>query len=188
MKYINGVCTNNIIAFCQAKNAISFADYGDEEPVSNSTAQHNIVYECKDTNSAFEVLGFIPLPGLHYPSYAKYLNITTNDGAFKDALAFSDGNIYFNTKAETEYFTKLTDISVRRNLFRLSKIKNADIERMQLNGYEKNSVIANPLFTDAANLDFSFAAGSPAPAMGIQAIDYANAGLTDDFLYIGIDS
>ena len=188
MKHIDGVCTNNIIAFCQAKNAITFADYGDEEPVENSTARHNIVYECKDTNSAAELLGFIPLPGYHYPSYAKYVSVTTNDGKFKDALAFSDDNIYFNTKAETEHFTALTDISVRRNLFRLSRLHNAGILQMRLNGYEKNSVIADPMFTDAANFDFSFAPGSPAPAMGIAELDYANAGLTDDFLYAGIDS
>ncbi len=188
MKHINGVCSNNIIAFCQSKAAVTFADYGEEEPVGNSTAQHNIVYECKDTNSAFKLFGFIPLPGLHYPSYAKYLNITTNDGKFKDALAFSDDNIYFNTKAETEYFKMLTNLSVRRDLFRLSDIHNAGIGLMRLNGYEKHSIIADPMFTDAANLDFSFAAGSPAPAMGIKAIDSANAGLTDDFLYVGIDT
>ncbi len=188
MKHVDGVCTNNIIAFCQAKNAITFADYGDEEPVENSTARHNIVYECKDTNSACELFGFLPLPGLHYPSYAKYLSVTTNDGKFKDALAFSDDNIYFNTKAETEHLTALTDISVRRNLFRLSKIHNAGIWQMRLNGYEKNSKIADPMFTDAANFDFSFAPGSPAPAMGIQAVDYTKAGLTDDFLYAGIGS
>ena len=188
MKYANQVCTNNIIAFCQAKNAITFPDYGDNEPSSNATARHNIVYECKDTNSACELFGFLPLPGLHYPSYAKYVNVTTNDGEFKDALAFSDDNIYFNTKADTEYFTKLTDLFAFRHTFRLSRIHNAGIWRMRLNGYEKNSIIADPLFTDAANGDFSFAPGSSAPGMGIQAVDYAGAGLTDDFLYIGIDS
>lgn len=188
MKHIDGICTNNIIAFCQAKNAITFADYGEEEPVENSTARHNIVYECKDTNSACELFGFLPLPGLHYPSYAKYVSVTTNDGKFKDALAFSDDNIYFNTKAETAHFKALTDIFVQRNLFRLSRIHNAGLLQMRLNGYEKHSVIADPKFTNAANLDFSFAAGSPAPKMGIKELDYANAGLTDDFLYIGIGS
>lgn len=188
MKHVDGVCANNIIALCQAKNAVTFADYGDDEPVGNATARHNIVYECKDTNSACELFGFLPLPGLHYPSYAKYLSVTTNDGEFKDALAFSDDNIYFNTKADTEYFTKLTDLFVFRHVFRLSKIHNAGLWRMRLNGYEKNSVIADPLFTDAANGDFSFAPGSPAPAMGIQAVDFASAGLTDEFLYAGIDA
>jgi len=188
MKYANQVCANNVIAFCQAKNAITFPDYGDNEPASNATARHNIVYECKDTNSACELFGFLPLPGLHYPSYAKYLSVTTNDGAFKDALAFSDDNIYYNTKAETEHFTKLTDLFVFRNTFRLSRIHNAGIWQMRLNGYEKNSLIADPLFADAANGDFSFAPGSPAPGMGIQAIDYTNAGLTDEFLYAGINT
>ena len=186
MKYKDGVCSNNVIAFCQAQAAVTFADYGDDEPVTNASARHNIVYECKDTNSACELLGFIPLPGRHYPSYAKYVSVTTNDGKFKDALAFSDDNIYYNTKAQTQYFTKLTDLSVGRNLFRLSDIHNASILRMRLNGYEKHSVIADPLFTDAENYDFSFSAGSPAPAMGIQAIDAAKAGLTDEFLYAGL--
>jgi len=188
MKYTNGVCTNNIIAFCQAQAAITFADYGEEEPIENATAQHNIVYECKDTNSACKLLGFITLPGLHYPSYAKYVSVTTNDGKFKDALGFSDNNIYFNTPAKTDYFTKLTDRFVRRDLFGLGDAKNADIGLMRLNGYENHSVIADPMFTDAAHYDFSFAAGSPAPGMGIKAIDYANAGLTNDFLYAGIDA
>lgn len=187
MKHVNGVCTNNIIAFCQSKNAVTFADYGDDQPVLNSTARNNIVYECKDTNSAAELFGFLPLPGLHYPYYAKYVSVTTNNGKFKEALAFSDENLYFNTKAETQYFTALTDLSVRRHVFRLSKIHNAGLLRMRLNGYEKNSLIADPLFTDAANYDFSFTAQSPAHAIGIAPLDYGKAGLTDEFIFVGID-
>lgn len=44
----------------------------------------------------------------------------------------------------------------------------------QRDGYEQGSKVADPLFTDAARGDFSFLAGSPAPAMGIVALD-ANA-------------
>jgi hypothetical protein len=66
--------------------------------------------------------------------------------------------------------------------------KNAGIGFIHLSGYEKNSVIADPLFNNAENYDFSFATGSPAPGMGIEAINYSAAGLTEAFLYVGIDS
>jgi parallel beta-helix repeat protein len=44
-------------------------------------------------------------------------------------------------------------------------------------GYEKNSVVADPLFTDPANHDYSLLPGSPALERGFQPIDLSDVGL-----------
>jgi len=49
---------------------------------------------------------------------------------------------------------------------------------MRAAGQEKASRFGNPLFTNIAGGDFSFKAGSPALAMGIEPLDLSTAGIT----------
>jgi hypothetical protein len=46
----------------------------------------------------------------------------------------------------------------------------------QAQGQDVHSLIADPLFTDPANGDFSLAAGSPAYNLGFQPIDVSTVG------------
>lgn len=52
---------------------------------------------------------------------------------------------------------------------------------VQAAGIDRNSLVADPLFVDAANQDFRFKPESPALKMGIQPVDRREAGLTTGF-------
>jgi parallel beta-helix repeat protein len=54
------------------------------------------------------------------------------------------------------------------------------LEAEQTQGSEKNSISADPLFTDPAKGDFSLKPGSPALKLGFQAIDMSKIGLTEE--------
>ena len=43
-------------------------------------------------------------------------------------------------------------------------------------GFDRNSVVADPLFVDAAANDYRLSAGSPARALGIESIDVSRCG------------
>ncbi|MBT3346542.1 MAG: hypothetical protein HN404_26335 [Gemmatimonadetes bacterium] len=53
--------------------------------------------------------------------------------------------------------------------------------RWQALGYDRNSVIGDPLFVDAGARDFRLQQGSPALDLGFLPIDVSQIGLTDDF-------
>ena len=50
-------------------------------------------------------------------------------------------------------------------------------EEWQKNGYETHSIVADPLFVDAANDDYSLKPDSPAFQLGFKPIDVSTVGL-----------
>jgi hypothetical protein len=53
----------------------------------------------------------------------------------------------------------------------------ATLEQWQARGHDTNSIIADPLFADAARNDYRLQPGSPAAKLGFKAIDLSNAGV-----------
>jgi len=57
------------------------------------------------------------------------------------------------------------------------KFSNATLAQWQARGHDTNSIIADPLFVDAARQDFRLQPGSPATRMGFKAIDLGSVGV-----------
>ncbi|MEJ2702190.1 MAG: right-handed parallel beta-helix repeat-containing protein [Sedimentisphaerales bacterium] len=73
-----------------------------------------------------------------------------------------DKNCYWNTSGET------------------IKPAGLSFEQWQESGRDKNSIIADPLFTDPEKFDFHLAPDSPARKLGIRPFDYSKAGVYGD--------
>ena len=55
------------------------------------------------------------------------------------------------------------------------------LAQWQASGYDQNSVVADPLFVDRTNHDYTLRSGSPALALGFENIDQESIGLLGDF-------
>ncbi|NOZ20194.1 MAG: hypothetical protein GXP25_03805 [Planctomycetes bacterium] len=75
----------------------------------------------------------------------------------------ADYNLYFNAAGEPVTF-----------------LKDMDLKAWQAKGYDKHSVIADPMFVDAKKFDFRLKPGSPALKLGFKPIDISKAGLVGD--------
>lgn len=86
---------------------------------------------------------------------ASIYNFINNGREFKD-----DSNLYW------DYTNRL---KVKNTLFSLVEVKKL--------GLYKNGIIANPLFKDPLNGDFTLAENTPAKKIGFEAFDYSKAGM-----------
>ncbi|MBI4585088.1 MAG: right-handed parallel beta-helix repeat-containing protein [Planctomycetes bacterium] len=83
-------------------------------------------------------------------------------GSWKDANIRLRRNLYFNAAGEPVTFEEMS------------------LEEWQVSGKDEGSLIADPLFVDAARSDFRLQPGSPAGKVGFKPFDFTRAGLYGD--------
>lgn len=178
-KYYGNTIRNNIIANCDANEAILLAEYSGTwgmERTWNNSVTHNIVYNCNNPQSTYE--GFFRT----YKNNFLDLRIQSADKNDVESnisyyLIESDNNIYFNDntpklKIGREYQTSVTGFG---------KISFEKWKRES--GYDANSLITDPMFTDSESNDFSFKENSPAYELKINEIDTNNIGVQNSWYY-----
>lgn len=178
-KYYGNTIRNNIIANCDANEAILLAEYNGTwgmERTWNNAVTNNIVYNCNNPQSTNE--GFFRT----YKNNFLDLRIQSADkNDVKSNISYylseSDNNIYFNDntpkfKIGKEYQTSITGFGK----ISFEKWKSES-------GYDANSLIVDPMFTDSESNDFSFKENSPAYELGISEIDTNSIGVQNNWYY-----
>ena len=88
-----------------------------------------------------------------------------------DSLVSMDRNLYYNAVGAAQF-------QVDDDLLSLEEWKTCAKNK---NHYDAQSILADPLFVDAANHDYRLAANSPARDLGIVSIETEAIGLLPDF-------
>jgi hypothetical protein len=90
----------------------------------------------------------------------------------KGQFTYGQGNVLIEGNPNTRlYPERLWTTKADRNIYFCTKDPDfgaSDLKDAQKHGVEINSLIADPMFTDIENEDFSFKAGSPALKLGIR--------------------
>lgn len=106
------------------------------------------------------------------------LDINHNIVLYKDAPLLGSNWEGDNYKFENNVYWRLDNKPV-------TFPKNTTLEQWQAKGQDKNSLVADPLFVDAARYDFRLKPDSPALKIGFQPIDVSTAGRTTAPAYTG---
>lgn len=89
-------------------------------------------------------------------------------GNWRNLFMTTRNNLYWNTGGEPVRFHEFT------------------LEQWQEKGQEKGSLIADPLFVDPENGDFTLKPGSPASKIGFKPFDYTKAGVYGDPKWVAL--
>ena len=178
------VVEGNLIHDVKCKVYGGWALYTDEGS-SYITVENNVCYNCSSNcyhqhygqfnvlrNNIFAVSGeeLVKLSrrearlGLIVEGNIFYSNGSAAYGNPTSATLSSDRNLYWNTKKPECPVTNGWD-----------GVVNADAVQATF-GFDENSKVADPLFRDPENGDFTLAENSPALALGFRPIDLTNVG------------
>ncbi|SDF06602.1 right-handed parallel beta-helix repeat-containing protein [Terriglobus roseus] len=126
--------------------------YGRDNVVRNNILAFNRDYAARRTRSE----------GFHALTFERNIVVLSTgsvlDGVWSDGNVTLDKNLYWNARHAPMQFAANT------------------WEQWQAKGNDSQSVIADPLFRNAAGYDFSLLPGSPALKLGFQAIDLTDVG------------
>ncbi len=181
------VVSNNIIHDVKSKHYGGWALYTDEGS-SYMTLENNICYNTSDNS--------------YHQHYGSMNTVRNNIFAFSDGQMMRvsrteahlsiifEGNIVYSAGAPMYDISRAQiaqkTVSACRNLFfdctkdapvmRVFGEENLTLDDFKAAGLEDGSVIADPLFRDAANYDFTLADNSPAKLIGFKPIDISDVG------------
>ncbi|HMJ05073.1 MAG TPA: right-handed parallel beta-helix repeat-containing protein, partial [Chthoniobacterales bacterium] len=149
------VMENNIVYRC--KNAGFHQHYGKENVIRNNIFAFNKENQLMRSRDEEHLSFFITN------------NIVLHDSgnllgtSWKNNQYVIDHNLYWDTRAAGDV-TKM-------------KFSNATLDQWKARGHDTNSVIADPLFVDAAKFDFRLKPNSPALKLGFKPIDLTGVGV-----------
>ena len=181
------VVSNNVIHDVKSKNYGGWALYTDEGS-SYMTLENNICYNTSD-NSYHQHYGSMNTVRNNIFAFSdgQMLRVSRTEGhlsiVFENNIVYSAGVPMFEiSRAQLEQKT----VSAKRNLYfdatRESPVmrrfgeEELTLADFQTCGQDHESAVADPLFVDAANYDFTLKPDSPAYAMGFCAIDASDVG------------
>lgn len=169
IKSINNYVVNNVFDVSYAKDgAANIRPY--ICPAGDSTFERNIVYSSAagtlhaDGSHTQEGNGDRIM--FHITDASNHTNISA-----MDSLVSMDRNLYYNAVGAAQF-------QVDDDLLSLEEWKTCAKNK---NRYDAQSILADPLFVDAANHDYRLAADSPARDLGIVSIETEAIGLLPDF-------
>ncbi len=109
-------------------------------------------------------------------------------GPFDRANVLLEKNLYWDATGKAIDFTPVSlewqGKDVDATIAALARIPRTDLARWQAKGRDAGSLVADPLFEDAARYDFRLRAGSPASRIGFVPFDYSKAGVYGDAAWI----
>ena len=169
IKSINNYVVNNVFDVSYAKDgAANIRPY--ICPAGDSTFERNIVYSSAP--------GTLHADGSHtQDGNGDRIMFHITDGSnhtktsAMDSLVSMDRNLYYNAVGAAQF-------QVDDDLLSLEEWKTCAKNK---NHYDAQSILADPLFVDAANHDYRLAANSPARDLGIVSIETEAIGLLPDF-------
>jgi len=171
IKSLNNYVVNNIFDIGYAKNGAA-----DIEtyicPSGGSTFKNNIIYS--GTQGTLQKDGSISDDGDN-----DRIMYVVNDSANRryrttfESLIEMNRNLFYNAFGAVIF-------KLDNDLTGLEEWKNHEKNTMK---YEADSIIADPLFTDPGNHDYSLREDSPALALGFKPIDVSEIGLLSGFKY-----
>jgi len=96
------------------------------------------------------------------------------------------GNIFYSDEFEPRFYyargkAPMDEAVIDNNLYWFAKdpsIAEAQLIKLQNEGHDQHGVVANPMFVDIKNGDFSLMPDSPAKRLGIRSIDSRDIGLS----------
>jgi hypothetical protein len=181
------VVTGNVFHDVYAYTYGGWGLYTDEGS-SNILFENNLVYQVKS--------------GGFHQHYGRENIVRNNILAFskeqqlqatrvEDHLSFTLENniIYWDTGVLYSGRWPQVRIDSRKNCFWRTNGETIDfagmsLEAWQAKGNEKGSIVADPLFVDAANLDFTINKDSPAIKQGFKPFDFTKAGVYGDEAWV----
>jgi len=140
--------------------------------------------------------------GSFHQHYGKENTIRNNIFAFSEehqlqasrieqhlSFTFENNIVYWKTGPLLAGPWDKVKINMDKNCYWNASGKEVDFIGMSLQqwrekGYDANSIIADPLFVDANNLDFRLKPNSPALKIGFKPFDYSQAGVYGDAAWI----
>jgi hypothetical protein len=149
------VMENNIVYRC--KNAGFHQHYGKENPIRNNIFAFNKENQLMRTRDEQHISFFMTNNVVIYDSG----NLLGS--SWKNDQYVIDRNVYWDMPANGDV-TKM-------------KFSNATFEQWKARGHDTNSIIADPLFVDAAKHDFRLKPNSPALRLGFKPIDLSGVGV-----------
>ena len=109
-------------------------------------------------------------------------------GLFDRANVLMEKNLYWNASGRAISFTPVSlewqGKDVEAMTAALANAPKTDLARWQAKGRDAGSVVADPMFEDAARYDFRLKSASPAKRIGFVPFDYARAGVYGDAAWI----
>lgn len=171
VKYQGNIIRNNIVANSDTTAAYLACDYDGSygvEKLSDTVFENNISYNAYNSQ---KMLGFLR-------TYSNMMLDLRKSDSLKGSVDYdtstylkhSDNNLMWVDSAPEIKWGNDYTISVD------GFGKKSYEKWIEKSGYDKNSLIADPLFKDAQNGDFTFMQNSPAKELGIQEIDVSNVG------------
>lgn len=107
-----------------------------------------------------------------------YRHISYKDEPLSDALAESDHNLLFSKSGGEFIITENTSfLSPELPTLWPAETEPVTLDEWRKEGFETNSVTADPMFVDPDNDDYRLKPGSPALGLGFQPIDVNKIGL-----------
>ncbi len=149
------VMENNIVYRC--KNAGFHQHYGKENVIRNNIFAFNKENQLMRTRDEQHISFFLTNNIVIYDSG----NLLGS--SWKNEQYVIDHNLYWDIRAAGDT-AKM-------------KFSNATLDQWKTRGHDTHSIIADPLFVDAAKLDFRLQPGSPALKFGFKPIDLTGVGV-----------
>ena len=161
----NNMIENNIIV--DALCATHFGGWWQPQMEGFMTGNHfsrNIIYRTSPTPSVIH----------------RHIGYTTE--AISDAIGQSDHNVLFNAGnggfTVLESSSPLSDLEDSKRVFPCwPRVTEVSYEQWQTMGFDRESVIGDPLFVDPAGDDYRLQSNSPALQLGFVPIDVTRAGV-----------
>jgi len=182
--------SNNVIHDIYSYGKYGWAGLGlyNDEGSTHITMENNLVYNTKDMT--------------YHQHYGKENTIRNNILAcgrdFQVSVArvephlsytFENNIVYWETGKLFWGSVKEADVKFDSNLYWCADGQPADFagltfEEWQADGQDESSIVADPLFVDAANRDFRLKPNSPALTIGFKPFDYTKAGVYGDDAWV----
>jgi hypothetical protein len=174
------VVQNNLI---HDVNAFTYGGWGlyTDEGSSDILLQNNVVYRCKSAGF-HQHYGRDNIIRNNIFAFGKENQLMRtreeahNSFTFENNIVYYDSGDLLGSNWSNEKFT------IDHNLYFDARpgakvtFKNATVEQWQARGHDKDSLIADPLFVDAAKYNFKLRPESPALKLGFKPIDLSTVG------------